>query len=272
MSSKNILLVAATVILVIISFLSYQLYDLYFNQYGYHLSLTKEEKPIDDIGNKISNPTGSALPIDMANSKPLPVVTDPSGIQIPLSSPKAGQPDKNNNNNDQPGSDFSDTANWKTYTNKKYHYSFKYPQEYDYSPCDEKNPCKYGQVYEKDGGDETWLNGATKSQGWPYINIMHYDNESYTLPEKTKFYDWLQQKLGWSKDNAPKDFNHSIATEKGDPKKAMRVNIPQTPQAYARDEIYFEVNGKIFQIQLSDSNKVPAQEFYSLWLKTFRME
>ena len=170
-----------------------------------------------------------------------------------------------------PAADFLDTSQWKTYTNKKYNYSFKYPKEFDYSSCGDNEPCKYGQVYEKDGGDIAWLNGAVNNQSWPFIIITHRENESYTLPKNVKFFDWLAQKFGWTKDNGLQDFNLEIPAVKGNPKKAVRIGIPQTPQAYAREEIYFETGDKIFQIQLMDSNKVPAREFYNKWLETFTL-
>lgn len=257
---KTIFLLVALLI-VAVAILSYLFFETY-------TEIKKEKQTDTNIESNV--PAGTEIPLNKIGENPLPVTIDPTGVQIPLEAEKPSTEGNKEQNKLKP--ELSDTSQWKTYTNKKYGYSFKYPKEYDYSNCDETNPCKYGQVYEKDGGDAAWLNGVTNDQGWPYIIVVHYDNESYTLPSKTKFFDWLQQKMGWTKDNAPKDFNSSILTAKGDPKKAMRVSVPQTPQAHAREEIYFEENGKIFQIQFMDSNNTSAQEFYNNWLKTFSLE
>jgi len=234
----------------------------------------RNSQPADSRENA-TVPAGTQLPLTSPERDALPPTSNPQGGSIPLgiigSGESSGSPASNDNK--VPARAISmDTNNWKTYTNKKYDYSFKYPREYDYSPCDKTSPCHFGQVYEKDGGDSAWLNGAVNNQGWPFIIINHYDNDSYTLPKNVKFFDWLKQKMGWTKDNAPKDFNYSIAAAKGDPKKAMQVTVPQTPQAYARNEVYFEENNKIFEIQLVAPNSEGAQEFYNAWLKTFVLE
>jgi len=265
MWKERIIYLFVALLVVAIAMVSYLFFETYLE--------IKREKQTNETSKESNIPAGTEIPLNKeADSNPLPIVTDPDGLQVPIEYPKVGGAPSSGDSNSQPGSDFMNISQWKKYANKKYDYSFSYPKEYDYSPCDDNSPCKYGQVFEKDGGDAAWLNGATNNQGWPYIIITHYNNENYTLPDKVKFFDWLQQRMGWTKDKGPKDFNFEIATSKGDPKKAMRVSVPQSPQAYARDEIYFEDNGKIFQIQLLDSNKAPAQEFYNVWLKTFRLE
>lgn len=264
---NKIIPVLAGVLITILAVLGYLFYNSLKDVKGDWRKIFSQQTT--EITDKKSNvPPGTEIPLNRTGPDSIPIATYPqnSGTNNdanPLPSPEMG----NNENQGKPVS--IETADWKTYTNKKYNYSFKYPKEYDYSSCDKDNPCKYGQVYEKDGGDLAWLNGATNNQNWPFINVIHYDNESYTLPDKVKFFDWLQQKMGWTKDKGPKDFNLTLTTSKGDPKKAMRVSVPQTPQGYAREEIYYENNNKIFQIQFIDTNKPAAQEFYNSWLSKF---
>jgi hypothetical protein len=269
---KNIIVtIIAGLFVLTIGILGYLFYN-----YAKDIQLTRNQNQNSQSAkgqlNGISTvPAGTELSLDKPTEGSLPTTTDPQGGSIPLGTIGAG--DSPNGSaaeaNKPSGLTISmDTNNWKTYTNKKYNYSFKYPREYDYSACDKTSPCHFGQVYEKDGGDSAWLNGAVSNQGWPFIIINHYDNDSYTLPKNVKFFDWLKQKMGWTKDNAPKDFNYSINTSR-DPKKAMKVTVPATPQAYARDEIYFEKENKIFEIQLMSSDKPEAQEFYNTWLKNF---
>lgn len=275
---RNILVTIISVLLVVALGLIGYLFYVYAKGAYVARNQNQNNKPTNTQEGDLSVPAGAPIPLNSPQQTPLPVVDSPQGSgQIPLGAvDSAGNPgnsdNPNNNQKNQPVSISMDTANWKTYTNKKYNYSFKYPQEYDYSSCDKNTPCRFGQIFEKDGGDSAWLNGAVNNQGWPFIAINHYDNESYTLPKNVKFMDWLTQKMGWTKDKAPKDFNFSIATTKGDTKKAMKVEVPATPQAYAREEIYFEKDNKIFEIQLMSSDKEPAQQFYSTWLKTFVLE
>jgi len=255
-------------------------YYLYQNGIEEKAQLKKQIEELKKTREDEVVPAGTEIPLLGPKADPLPVTDDSGDSAVPISVEKLeidreknkdgrGQNQNQNQDQDQEAAKSLDTGGWKTYINKKYKYSFRYPKEFDFSSCDKNNPCQYGQVYEKDGGDAAWLSGSTGDKDWPYIIISHYDNESFTLPKNTKFFDWLKQKFGWSKENVPKDFNFEIAAAKGDPKKAMRIGVPQTPQAYAREEIYFESGGKIFQIQLLDSNKAPAQEFYNAWLGTF---
>lgn len=278
---NKIIISVSSVLLVVLGFMAFLFYDTFKDVYGSWDGFKKKQTGVTESNEVSTRATaspaaspspsgGEGIPLVDNNLHSMPLTQNPQqGNQIPVGSSgqqaNSAKPSGDNAGN-APVSISMDTSKWKTYVNKKYHYSFKYPQEYDYSACDNANPCKIGQVFEKDGGDSAWLNGATNNQGWPYAMISH--SESDTLPPKTKFFDWLQQKLGWSKENAPKDFNFSILAKKGDPKKAMRASVPQSPQGYAREEIFFENDGKIFQIQLVDTNKPGAQEFYNTWLKT----
>jgi len=277
MLDNKIIAIFAIVLIVSIIILTFLFYENFRDVYSHHFNNNAQTS--SNERNEPVVPAGTEIPLVTPQRDPLPISNSSEGGQISLgtigstNAPGApankNQPNENNNNQAAPPTISMDPASWKTYTNKKYNYSFKYPQEFDYGPCDKTSPCRFGQVHEKDGGDSAWLNGALSNQGWPFIIITHYDNESYTLPKNVKFFDWLTQKMGWTKDNAPKDFNLSIPTTKGDPKKAMKVTVPQTPQAYARDEIYYEENSKIFEIQLMAPNYEAAQKFYATWLGTF---
>jgi len=247
-------------------------YCLNHSFFGKFASLNQAEEVAKE--KQANNPFPAAgVPIDSSENSSLPITANPEGFQVPLDVRKSANDGGNSNGGDDKISpEFLDTSKWKTYENRKYGYSFKYPAEYNYSPCDNASPCKIGQAYEKDGGDAAWLRSDTNNRGWPYIIVLHYDSESFTLPKNTKLLDWLKQKFGQPSSELFKDYNIEIPTSKGDPKKAMKVSIPQTPQAYAREEVYFERGNKIFQIQMLDSNNTPAQEFYNVWLITFQLE
>jgi len=266
---------------IVVAAWAYVIFSFYQKEKEEKASLSQQVeglKKTDDSSSVAPSLTSgeSGMPLLGPDTKPLPVADDSSGSAVPIDigdpGVKAAGSNEIGQSQNQEEGRLINADNWKTYVNKKYRYSFKYPGEYNFGPCDNQNPCKYGQVYEKDGGDAAWLTAATTSQNWPYIIIAHYENESFALPVGKKFLDWVKEKFSWMGDKAPKDYNIEFPVSKGDPKKGVLIHVPQTPQAYARDEVYFEKNGKIFQIQLLDSDKTPAQEFYNVWLGTFKLE
>ena len=203
---------------------------------------------------------GSGLPISSGDGESLGVPIDLGGAAT-ASNGERKQFSRN--------SISLNTKEWKSYKNSKYNYSFKYPQEFDFSDCSEKNPCKFGQVFEKDEGKTAWLSGDIQDKGWPFIIISTADDELHNLPKKKKLLDWLKEKFTGISSFLPQDYNTEIPSSRGKKKKAVMVNIPQSPQAYARTEIYFEIDNKIFEMQLIDSNKPEAKKFYDTWLSTF---
>ncbi|MBM3256080.1 MAG: hypothetical protein FJZ04_01245 [Candidatus Moranbacteria bacterium] len=201
--------------------------------------------PVTDTPEESSSPTAvGQIPIDFSNNQP-----------------------KSNQQNMALKDISLDTDTWRTYANKKYGYSFKFPGEFDNRECKNENPCKFGQVYEKDGGNLVWITAQSDGRGWPYVTVAHYDNANLTLAKKQKLIDWFKAKF--QGESVPQDYNYEIRTLKGDPKKAVKISFPQTPQSYAKEEIYFADGGNVFQIQLLDTNKSEAWEFYNRWLESF---
>ena len=205
----------------------------------------------------------------------LPVTDNPDGSnvpgavgQIPLSL------DEIQVSNSQKGASQRsislDVNGCSVYRNKKYQYSFKYPSEFDFRECASENPCRYGQILEKDGGNLTYLSAQTDGRGWPYVAVAHYDNESFTLGKDQKLIDWFKTKFRG--ESVPQGYNYTIKTLSGDPKKAVRISFPPTPQAYSKEEIYFAEGNNVFQIQLLDTNKSEAWNFYNPWLESFVWE
>lgn len=221
------------------------------------------------------NPSDSAIPIGASSGQP---------AINPGSSAENQQKDKQQEAEDriESSAEFLDISKWKTYNNEKYGYSFKYPKEYDFSACENTSPCRYGQVYEKEGGDMAWIAGNLKNKGWPYIIVSHYNNESFTLPDNKKLLDWVKDKFNITPktDKGTLDNynirNIEIPTEKGDPKKAVRIYVPQSSSqtnqnspSFAKEEIYYNSGAKILLIQLVDPGDTQAQKIYETWLSTF---
>lgn len=240
--------------------------------YLYYQKNTPEEIPPGENLAKTEESANNAIP----GTSKLPVTDDPGGIGIPVDpgqvpvKPDRGSAKDNPSNSkaEKPPSAVSmDIGAWSSYKNKKYGYSFKYPAEFDFRDCTNENPCKFGQVLEKDGGDLAYLSAQNNQRGWPYITVAHYNNENFTLPKGQKLIDWFKGKF--QGESAPKDYNYEIKVSKGNPKKATRISFPQTPQGYAKEEIYFADGSNIFQIQLLDTNKSEAWSFYNPWLENF---
>jgi len=162
-----------------------------------------------------------------------------------------------------------DTSDWKSYTNDKYGYSFRYPADYTVGNC--PKPCK-GQVNTLEGGDNTFMSGDTSEKGWPSISITHYDTDFYNIPENQSLLDHLKEKaFGDTKDNMVDDYNIKLTKQDGSETDGIKISVPASPQAYSRWEIYYAVDQKMFQIVMLDVKTSDAQNFYNAWLKEFRI-
>jgi len=162
-----------------------------------------------------------------------------------------------------------DTSDWKTYTNDKYGYSFKYPANYTVGDC--PKPCQ-GQVNALEGGNNTFMNGDISEKGWPAVTITHYDTDFYNIPEGQSLLDHLKDKAtGDTKDNMVDDYNIKLTKQDGSKVDGIKISIPASPQAYSRWEIYYAVDQNMFEIQMLDVKTSDAQNFYNAWLKEFRI-
>ncbi len=161
-----------------------------------------------------------------------------------------------------------DVKKWKTYNNKKYGYSFKYPSEFDSRECTNEDPCLKGQAFEKEDGNIGFLAaGKNNQQGWPVINVTCQDNESYKLPKDQKLATWVKTKF--PNTTVPKNYNYQVSSSNGNPKKALKF----LDSAGNKDEVYFILkDDKVMEIQLMGIDKEGAKNFYDVWLKTFNLK
>lgn len=157
-----------------------------------------------------------------------------------------------------------DIDSWKTFTNKKYGYSFKYPPGYTTGKC--PKPCKRGQVGTNQSGNHTFIQGEISEKGWPVITITKiFDNQT----EGKGLYEWLQEKANEvTKENLPEGTTEiTIGSGKLE---VVKVYIPHSPQTYSSWEIYYMKEGKMFLIQMQDVDNRDAVEFYNTWLSEFK--
>jgi uncharacterized protein YgiM (DUF1202 family) len=161
----------------------------------------------------------------------------------------------------------ADINTWKTYTNEKYGYSFRYPPGYTTGKC--PKPCKSGKVGTERGGDYVFIQGYISEKCWPMISVAHYNTSFYNPPAGTGLYEWLREKaLPDAQQNLP-DGTIEISVASGR-LEVVKVIIPKSPQAYSRWEIYYMEGGKIFMIEMQDVDDPAAVEFYNTWLSGFK--
>lgn len=158
-------------------------------------------------------------------------------------------------------------ANWKTYTNTKYNYSFKYPADYEYAPCTQK-PCKnfvYDDIQGNTEKDYVLLQGDISDKGWPNIAVSHLSSTFYNPPVGTNLINWLKEKSP-NAEYIPNSVNYEI-----DGVVAVKVEVPASPQAYGSWLIYLVKDNKLFEIQLLDPGTTEAKDFYNLFLNNFQV-
>ncbi|MDQ1284324.1 MAG: hypothetical protein QG620_672 [Patescibacteria group bacterium] len=159
------------------------------------------------------------------------------------------------------------TENWKVYRNKKYGYSFRYPQDFKLT-----NNCKNTScVSEEQGGDSVMLSGDLSESSWPLIEIRHFDTPAYNPPAQTGTGEWIKEKFFWDKDCLPMFDNIYFSGKDGKLFSGNDIYFPASPQAYSRREVYYIWDKKIFQIVMLDVSTPQARQFYNIWLSRFQV-
>ncbi len=160
------------------------------------------------------------------------------------------------------------TENWKVYKSKKYGYSFRYPADYELTSSCKNNAC----VSEEESGDSVYMTGEHIVADWPLLYVRHMGNEPYNPPAQTDIPGWIQKKFSWTEKCFPGTENIYFPYKDGQMVGGFNIFFPRSPQAYARREIFYELNGKIFQIEMIDVDSPQARQFYNIWLSTFRVD
>jgi len=162
----------------------------------------------------------------------------------------------------------TDTSNWKTFTNSKYGYSFKYPSTYILGPCTSK-PCP-SFVDEQQGGDIVLMSGDITVNGWPNIQVMHYDTDAYNPAPGASLNEVVLAQFSWMSDYFPPSPNIIIPKEDSEGIIGADLTVPSSPQSYGSRYIFYIENDKLFQIGLNDPESNDAEEFYDAWVGTYK--
>lgn len=83
---------------------------------------------------------------------------------------------------------------------------------------------------------------------------------------------WMLVKFPWIEECFPGTDNIYFPLEEGQMLGGFNIYFPQSPQAHSRREIFYEKQGKIFQIEMIDVDSPQARQFYNIWLSTFDVD
>lgn len=193
----------------------------------------------------------------------------------PSPNPNAPQPQGSASSEEKKKIEDTEVLNpdkWKTYTNSKYSYSFKYPQEFNLGECSsDASLCKLGKIVETEGGNTVDLTSTFDGQTWPKITVTHLDSAEYQLPEEKKLIDWVKEKFPSTASVMPKNYNIEIKTKSGSPEKGLKIKIEEGGAENYRYEVYVEKSGKIYKMNLQGINGQKAKDFYDDWLDEVKL-
>lgn len=136
-----------------------------------------------------------------------------------------------------------ETADWKTYTNTKYNYKIKVPQDF------------YNKVK-----PSAWVDSSSDDSITLYRGLQWYITIDYILhasSSNTKIITWLKQNFNWL--DVPDKTNTEI-----DGISAVKIYYFGRPQAFNSDINFFIKDNKIFKIQaladIDDQNSIGIEE------------
>jgi len=162
-------------------------------------------------------------------------------------------------------------ANWETYTNQTYSYSFDHPADCLSGPL--PGYCK--QDPPEDRPPECWcfVNGENPDNvvmqaylgddlSLATFSVSHYSTEPYNLPEGTELVAWLQEQFSYQ--DIPDAANFEV-----DGTPAVKVYTPGGHGVYSQENIYFLRGDKLFNISMVDIDNAELEEFYDQVVATF---
>ncbi len=168
----------------------------------------------------------------------------------------------------------AETADWNSYTNEKYGYSFKYPKNCLYGPL--SGDCKQSLPEERpeeclcylnaENPDEVSLGTFTGEKpilSGASFTVSHHSTDMYNPPDNADLIEWLKEKFITL--DIPNEANIEIDGVLG-----AKIYIPQSPMAFSYEEIFFIKDNKLFDINMIDVDNENNRELYDKILSTFK--
>ncbi|XOB41836.1 MAG: hypothetical protein ACKKMS_00330 [Candidatus Nealsonbacteria bacterium] len=169
------------------------------------------------------------------------------------------------------------TADWNNYTNEKYGYSLKYPENCLFGPLPgyckqsppEERPRECLCYFNAENPDEVSLGTftGTKSDltGASFVVFHSVYVDYYSPPAGTDLVSWVKENYSYYED-IPDEINTEI-----DGIPAVKVYTPKSPMAWSQEDIYFIKNDKVFSISMLDVDNQDNRALYDKILSTFKV-
>ncbi len=176
-----------------------------------------------------------------------------------------------------------ETADWQSYTNEKYGYSLKYPENCllgtlpgycRTGPSDrlkppEERPQECLCYFNAENPDRVFLEiyiGAKVSlTGGSGFVVSHYSTGPYNPPVGTDLVGWVKENFSHY-DDIPDEINMEI-----DGIPALRVYTPFSATAWGQENIYFIKNDKLLEVSMLDIDDEDNRALYDQILSTFKV-
>ncbi len=167
------------------------------------------------------------------------------------------------------------TADWNTYKNEKYGYSFMYPPDCFYGPM--PSDCKEKPPEERRPECLCFLNAENPDQvslvkmiieadtvsGAPF-HISYIDTPVYNPPPEIDLLTLIKATYYSSYEDIPDEQNMKLG---GIP--AVKFYTPKSPMAPSQEEIFFIKEDKLFRIYMIDVENENNRKLYDQMLSSF---
>jgi hypothetical protein len=175
------------------------------------------------------------------------------------------------------GAQAEPTADWNTYQNEKYGYSFMYPADCYFGrmprDCKEKPPEERRAeclcFLDSTNPDRVFLQafqGDGDKLSLAAFYVSHPDTPVFNPPQGTDLVSWINKNFSYFED-IPDESNLDL---NGIP--ALRVLYPRSSQSPGFENIYYLHNDILFEISLLSVDNEDNVELYNQMLSTFRLE
>jgi hypothetical protein len=176
------------------------------------------------------------------------------------------------------GAQAEPTADWNTYQNEKYGYSFMYPADCYFGrmpkECKEKPPegrrAECLCFLDSTSPDRVFLNafmGDGDKLSLAQFTVSHYDSLVFNPPRGTDLVSWIKKNFSEMFEDIPDESNMDLNGNL-----AVRVLSPRSPQSPGFEDIYYLHNDILFQIRLLAVDNEDNVKLYNQMLSTFRFD
>ena len=166
---------------------------------------------------------------------------------------------------------------WNTYTNEEYGYSFGYPSDCTFGPMPpnckskppEERPPECLCFLDSPNPDQVFMQaflGDENALTLAGFNVNHNDSPVFNPPHGKELTAWLESEFSQMHAEIPDEPNFEI-----DGIPAVRIYTPGSPMAPSYEDIYFLLEGKLFNIKMLDIDNQDNMQLYEHILESFQI-